>query len=91
MSQFDTGLPSIREIQSFIKNKQKVEIGVIMNDTLGGQILWQDQNCLCLVNEKREKTLVWIQSIAYIKPESSESSASSQQESRALTKVDDNS
>lgn len=71
MSVFDTGLPSLRQIQSFIKNKQKVEIGLNINKTLKGQILWQDPNCICLNEEnKTEKTLIWLQSIVYLKPES---------------------
>jgi host factor-I protein len=72
MSLFEPGLPSVRQIQSFIKNKQKVEIGLITNNTFQGKILWQDHNCLCLVNQEREKTLVWLQGIIYIKPQALE-------------------
>ena len=68
MSLFDPGLPSMREIQSFIKEKQKVEVGVTTNNIFEGQILWQDQNCLCLVDEKQNKILIWLQGIVYIKP-----------------------
>lgn len=69
MSIFDPGLPSVRQIQSFIKIKQKVEISLINNITLTGTILWQDPNCLCLFNEEEDiKTIVWFQAIIYLKP-----------------------
>ncbi len=67
MTAFDTGFPSIRQIQSFIKNKTPIEIGLTTNKTLEGVVQWQDQNCLSLVTNNKEKILVWIQAIAYIR------------------------
>jgi len=67
MTAFDTGFPSVRQIQSFIKNKTPVEIGLMTNKTLEGVVKWQDQNCLSLVTTSQEKILVWIQAIAYIR------------------------
>ncbi|WP_330205164.1 Hfq-related RNA-binding protein [Cyanobacterium sp. Dongsha4] len=67
MTAFDTGFPSVRQIQSFIKNKTPVEIGLMTNKTLEGVLKWQDQNCLSLVTTSQEKILVWIQAIAYIR------------------------
>lgn len=67
MTAFDTGFPSVRQIQSFIKNKTPVEIGLMTNKTLEGVLKWQDQNCLSLVTTNQEKILVWIQAIAYIR------------------------
>lgn len=71
MSIFDSGLPSVRQIQSYIKEKRKVEIGLTTNTTLKGQIIWQDPNCVCLVNneDNENKTLIWIHSLSYIKPD----------------------
>ncbi|MTF37996.1 Hfq-related RNA-binding protein [Cyanobacterium aponinum] len=67
MTAFDTGFPSVRQIQSFVKNKTPVEIGLMNNKTLEGVVKWQDQNCLSLVTTSQEKVLVWIQAIAYIR------------------------
>ncbi|AFZ52697.1 RNA chaperone Hfq [Cyanobacterium aponinum UTEX 3222] len=67
MTAFDTGFPSVRQIQSFIKNKTPIEIGLMTNKTLEGVVKWQDQNCLSLVTTSQEKILVWIQAIAYIR------------------------
>ena len=72
MSQFNTGLPSVRQIQNFIKNKTYVEIGLITNQVLDGKIVWQDSQCISIVDKNEEKTLIWIQAIAYITPASEE-------------------
>ena len=67
MTTFDTGFPSIRQIQSFVKNKTPVEIALITNKTFEGVVQWQDDNCISLVTSSQEKILVWIHAIAFIK------------------------
>lgn len=68
MSDFNTGLPSIRQIQSSIKDKREVELKLVTNDLLVGKILWQDSNCICLVDENEQQILIWRRAIAYLKP-----------------------
>jgi host factor-I protein len=68
MSDFNTGLPSIRQIQSSIKDKREVEFKLVTNDLLVGKILWQDSNCICLVDENEQQILIWRRAIAYLKP-----------------------
>jgi host factor-I protein len=68
MSDFDTGLPSVRQIQSFIKDKLEVELKLTSDDLLVGRIRWQDAQCLCLVDQYDQITLVWRQSLVYLKP-----------------------
>lgn len=68
MPEFDTGLPSIRMIQAFIKDKQEVELRLITDDLLVGKILWQDRDCLCLIDQYEQSTLIWRQSLVYLKP-----------------------
>ncbi len=67
MTGFDTGLPSIRKIQDFVKEKDAVEIKLLTNEVLEGTIAWQDEHCLCLADEAQQTTLVWRQAIAYLK------------------------
>ncbi|AFZ48743.1 hypothetical protein Cyast_2801 [Cyanobacterium stanieri PCC 7202] len=67
MPTFNTGLPSVRQIQAFIKDKKNVQVGLITSQSTEGQILWQDENCICILEEGREKTLIWLSAIAYIK------------------------
>ena len=67
MPALNTALPSTRQIQSFIKEKQTVTIKLLTNEVLEGTILWQDQDCMCLVDETEQSTLVWRQALAYVK------------------------
>jgi host factor-I protein len=68
MTEFDTGLPSIRQVQKYIKDKQKITLQLLTGETITGKILWQDNQCLCLSDELEKPLLVWRQALAYIKP-----------------------
>jgi host factor-I protein len=68
MSEFNTGLPSVRQIQALIKDKKEVEVKVSTDDLLVGKVLWQDQNCMCLLDQYEQPTLIWIQALVYLKP-----------------------
>jgi host factor-I protein len=68
MSEFNTGLPSIRQVQQFVQKQQEVEVKVVTGDLLVGKIRWQDANCLCLVDHYEQLTLVWRQALIYVKP-----------------------
>lgn len=67
MTVFNTGFPSVRQIQTFVKNKTSVEIALSTSQTLQGVILWQDQNCVCLSNSSKEKFLIPHHAIVYLK------------------------
>ena len=67
MSEFETGLPSTRLIQSYIKEKQQVELKLLTNDLLVGRIFWQDNNCICVLDPSEKQILISRQAIAYIK------------------------
>jgi host factor-I protein len=66
--EFDTSLPSVRQVQNLIKQTSTIELKLMTGDTLIGRILWQDHQCICLVDESSQQTTVWKQAIAYIKP-----------------------
>jgi host factor-I protein len=68
MSDFDPGLPSIRQVQTYIQDKQEVELKLTSDDLLVGKIIWQDANCLCLVDHYEKPTLVWRQALVFLKP-----------------------
>ena len=71
MTEFNTGYPSIRQIQTFIKNKTPIEISLSNSQTtIQGIIQWQDQNTLCIINDRQEKMLVWFQALVYLKQRS---------------------
>ena len=67
MSQFDTGLPSVRQIQNFIKDQQQVELQLSTNEQIVGKIIWQDHDCIFLVNQDNQSMLIWRQALVYIK------------------------
>ena len=68
MTEFDTGLPSVRQVQDFIKDKQEVELKLSTDDLMVGKIIWQDASCLCLVDHYDQPTLIWRQALIYLKP-----------------------
>ena len=67
MNEFNTDIPSVRQIQNYIKDKQIVEIKLNIGEMIEGNILWQDNHCLCLMTQKQQKLLLWKQSFVYIK------------------------
>jgi host factor-I protein len=64
----ETGLPSIRQIQTLIREEKEVEMKLLTNDLITGKIRWQDTNCICLVDHYDQSTVIWLQAIAYMKP-----------------------
>jgi host factor-I protein len=68
MAEFDTGLPSVRQIADYIKEKKEVELQLTTGDLLVGHVFWQDSECICLVDSYDQQTLVWRQAIVYMKP-----------------------
>ncbi|GAB4551150.1 MAG: hypothetical protein Tsb0014_45490 [Pleurocapsa sp.] len=68
MTEFDANLPSIKQIQNYIKDQQEVEMKLITDDLIVGKILWQDPNCVCLVDHYNQPTLIWRQALVYLKP-----------------------
>jgi host factor-I protein len=68
MSEFNTGLPSVRQIQGYIKDKQEVELKLNTEDILVGKILWLDQNCICIIDRGNQPTMIWHHALVYLKP-----------------------
>lgn len=67
MAEFETSLPSVRQVQTYIKEKPQVEIKVVTGDVLTGQVFWQDPDCICLTNAEKVNTIIWRHSIVYLK------------------------
>ncbi len=64
----ETGLPSVRLIQTLIREEQEVELKLATDDLIVGKLKWQDSNCLCVVDHYDQQTVVWRQSIVFLKP-----------------------
>ncbi len=66
-NQFDTDLPSIRQVQAIIRDQEAVEIKVTTGDTLTGALAWQDANALCIKGTDGQDTILMRGAIAYVK------------------------
>ena len=67
-TEFDTSLPSIRQMQNLVKQAAIVEFKLVTVDLLTGKIVWQDPNCVCIVDGNSQQTTIWKQAIAYFQP-----------------------
>ncbi|OCQ94457.1 RNA-binding protein hfq [Nostoc sp. MBR 210] len=67
-TEFDTSLPSIRQVQNLIKQAAVVEFKLVTGDLLTGKILWQDPGCVCIADENSQQTTIWKQAIVYLQP-----------------------
>ncbi len=68
MSQeFATGLPSVRQVQSLIRDKATVEVKLITGDLMSGRVIWQDPQCICLETDDQCKHQIWKQAIGFLK------------------------
>jgi host factor-I protein len=68
LTEFDTSLPSVRQVQNLIKETSQVELKLLTGDVLNGKILWQDLQCMLLQDGSGQKFTIWKQAIAYLKP-----------------------
>jgi host factor-I protein len=68
MTELETELPGIRQVQTLIREGQEVEIKLVTGDLLAGKIRWQDPYCFCLIDQYDQQTLVWRQALVYLKP-----------------------
>ena len=66
-TEFDPTLPSIRQLQNWIKGKSTVELKLVTGDVITGTVFWQDVNCVCILDGNSQQTTVWKMAIAYMK------------------------
>jgi host factor-I protein len=67
MSEFDTALPGVKQVQNYIKDKQEVELKLVTDDLVVGKIIWQDADSLCLMDHYNQQTIIWRQALVYLK------------------------
>lgn len=66
-NEFDTGLPSIRQVQTLIRDQQTVEVKLTTGDTLAGALSWQDANAICVKETSGQNVILMRGAIAYVK------------------------
>ncbi|MBT9311166.1 Hfq-related RNA-binding protein [Leptothoe kymatousa] len=65
-TEFDTGLPSVRQLQGVIREQSTVEVKLLTGDVLNGMIVWQDAHAICL-SVDGATMLMMRAAIAYVK------------------------
>ncbi len=70
MIELDTGLPSVRQVQTAIKDGNEIELKLVTGDLVSGKVRWQDPHCICVMDHYEQSTIVWRQSIVFMKPKS---------------------
>lgn len=64
--ELETGLPSTRLLQTYLREKRTIEVKLVTGDTVTGSLSWQDPNCICM-DVNGESFLIWRSAIAFIK------------------------
>ncbi|MGY4630714.1 hypothetical protein ACVWZJ_000391 [Thermostichus sp. OS-CIW-29] len=67
VTDFNTGIPSVRRLQKVIKDRETLEVKLNTGDVFVGQLRWQDPDCLCLADAEGRESLLWRSAIAFIK------------------------
>ena len=62
----ETGLPSTRLLQSYMRDKKTVEVKLVTGDTVIGTLSWQDPQCIC-VDVDGEPNMLWRSALASMK------------------------
>lgn len=66
--ELETGLPSVRQVQTLIREGTDVELKLVTGDLVSGKLRWQDPHCMSVIDQYDQATLVWRQAIVYLKP-----------------------
>jgi len=64
--ELETGLPSTRLLQNYLRDKRTVEVKLVTGDTVTGTLSWQDPQCIC-VAVNGEATLIWRSALVSLK------------------------
>ena len=64
--ELETGLPSTRLLQTYLREKRTVEVKLVTGDTVTGSLSWQDPQCVCL-DVEGNPVVVWRSALVYIK------------------------
>ncbi|MEL6230093.1 MAG: RNA-binding protein hfq [Cyanobacteria bacterium J06636_28] len=65
-TEFDTGLPSVRQIQVLLREQHAVELKLLTGDVFNGIIVWQDAHAICL-SVDGQTVIAMRTAVAYVK------------------------
>ena len=64
--ELETGIPSTRLLQTYLREKRTIETKLVTGDILTGSLAWQDPHCICM-DVNGESFLIWRSAIVFIK------------------------
>ena len=64
--ELETGLPSTRLLQTYLRDKRTIEVKLVTGDTITGLLSWQDPNCIC-VDVNGEPNVLWRSALVALK------------------------
>jgi len=64
----DITIPSTRALQRLITENHQVQVKLTTGDSFMGCLLWQDPECLCII-ENEQRILLWRSAVAFIRPQ----------------------
>ena len=64
--ELETGLPSTRLLQTYMREKQTIEVKLVTGDTVTGTISWQDPYCVCL-DVDGKPTVIWRSALVFLR------------------------
>jgi len=64
--ELETGLPSTRLLQTYMRDKRAIEVKLVTGDTVQGVLSWQDPLCIC-IDVDGNPTVIWRSALAMVK------------------------
>lgn len=68
----NTDLPSVRQIQTYIREKLTIEVKLLTGDVIVGTVFWQDSDCICLRDASEQPVMIFRPAIAFIRAQAAE-------------------
>jgi host factor-I protein len=66
----NTDLPSVRQIQTYIREKTAIEVKLLTGDLIAGSVFWQDSDCVCIRDASEQPVMISRPAIAFIRAQS---------------------
>jgi host factor-I protein len=63
----NTDLPSVRQIQTYIREKSMVEVKLLTGDLITGSVFWQDSDCINIRDASDQTIMISRPAIAFIR------------------------
>jgi host factor-I protein len=66
--QLDTSFPSIRLVQTYVRDKAQIQLKLNDSTTVSGHLAWQDPLFYCMIDAAGKQILISREAVAVILP-----------------------